>query len=211
MNIHTSINVNVDPNQNQAISKIDSHFRQEVIKATLLMYTNRVHESIKTEPIWNNKHIQFKSHCRFYSSWCKAGLAYLQDLWTDGQFIRYENVEQRIGTNGRLLFQYNALINALPERWKVEIENNAHEATASKDVITEIGPLSKLPNKTVRNFFDKLTNHEICAAHFGKRKLDLNVEDYFNIAHECTKESRLRILHFTFIHNNIQHTFCSIK
>ena len=79
------------------------------------MNTNRVPESTKTEPIWNNKHIQFKGHILFYSSWCKAGLVYLQDLWTDGQFVRYENVEQRAGTHGRLLFEYDALTNAVPE------------------------------------------------------------------------------------------------
>ena len=59
------------------------------------MNTNRLPESIKTEPIWNNKHIQFKGLPLIYSSWCKAGLVYLQDLWTDGLFIRYENVEQK--------------------------------------------------------------------------------------------------------------------
>ena len=81
------------------------------------------------------------------------------------------------------------------------MENNANEATISKDVTTEIGPLSKLPNKTTRNFFDKLNNRDTCAAHFWKRKLDLHIEDYFNTAHECTKESRLSLLYFKFIHN----------
>ena len=63
--IHSTLNAIIDPNQNQIISKADSHFWQEVMKATTLMNTNRVPESIKTEPIWNNKHIQFKGHILF--------------------------------------------------------------------------------------------------------------------------------------------------
>ena len=29
----------------------------------------------------------------------------------------------------------------------------------------------------------------------------MNIEEYFSIAHESTKETRLRLLHFKFIHN----------
>ena len=76
------------------------------------------------------------------------------------------------------------------------MENSTNEATVSKGIVTEIGQLSKLPNKTIRNFFDKLNNHENCAAHFGKCNLDANREDYINIAHECRKESRLLLLPF---------------
>ena len=32
-------------------------------------------------------------------------------------------------------------------------------------------------------------------------KMNAKIEDYFSIAHESTKESRLRLLHFKFIHN----------
>ena len=48
---------------------------------------------------------------------------------------------------------------------------------------------------------DKLKNHDICAANFWKQKMNVKIEDYFSIAHESTKESRLRLLHFKFIHN----------
>ena len=49
---------NVPPNYNQAINKVDSHFWREAIKATTTMIKNRNPESIKTEPIWNNKNIR---------------------------------------------------------------------------------------------------------------------------------------------------------
>ena len=50
-----------------------------------------------------------------------------------------------------------------------------------------------------------LTNWKIttwlCAANFSKQKMNVNIEDDFGIAHENTKESRLRLLHFKFIYN----------
>ena len=36
---------------------------------------------------------------------------------------------------------------------------------------------------------------------FCKCKLDVNIADHFSIAHKSTKESRLRLLYFKFIHN----------
>ena len=72
-------------------------------------------DSIRSEPIWNNKNIKFKDHPLFYSNRCKAGIVYLQDLWVNGHIMRYEQIEQTVGTNGGLLFEYNALVNAIPE------------------------------------------------------------------------------------------------
>ena len=80
--------------------------------------------SIRTEPIWNNKNIKFKGHPLFYSNWCKAGIVYLQDLWVNGHILRYEQIEQTVGKNGGLLFEYNALFNAIPESWKTAMDTN---------------------------------------------------------------------------------------
>ena len=114
--------------------------------------------------------------------------------------MRYEQTEQTVGTNGRLLFEYNALVNAIPESWKTRMVSKFQAMIIPQEINTEIGPLSNLTNKKIRNVFDKLKNHDICAANFWKQKMNVKIEDYFSIAHESTKESRLRLLHFKFIH-----------
>ena len=43
--MHSTLKANVDPKLNQAISKTDSHFCQEVVKATTLMNANRAPNS----------------------------------------------------------------------------------------------------------------------------------------------------------------------
>ena len=44
-------------------------------------------------------------------------------------------------------------------------------------------------------------NTSICAQKFWERKFGINVRQKFAIAHEYTKESRLRLLHFKICHN----------
>ena len=80
----------------------------------------------------------------------------------------------------------------------VKIEKQAHSA-----INRETGPFSNLTNKMIRNIFDKLKNHGICAAKFRKQKNECEyIEDYFSTAHKkSAKESQLRLLHFKFIQN----------
>ena len=102
--IHSTLNATVPPNYNQAIIKVDSHFWREAIKATTTMNKNRNPESIKTEPIWNNKNIHYKGYTLFCNSWCRAGVEYLQDLWSNGHMMSYEEIRQKVGTSGTLHF-----------------------------------------------------------------------------------------------------------
>ena len=41
----------------------------------------------------------------------------------------------------------------------------------------------------------------VCCKLLEKKKMNENIEEYFNIAHESTKETRLILLHFKFIHS----------
>ena len=114
VNIHSTLNATVHPNYNRAINKIDSHFWREAIKATTTMSKNRNPESIKTEPIWNNKNIHYKGYPLLYNRWCRAGIEYLQDLWSNGRVMSYEEIRQKVGTSGTLQFEYNAQVSAIP-------------------------------------------------------------------------------------------------
>ena len=164
--------------------------------------------SIRTEPIWNNKNIKFKGHPLFCSNWCQAEIVYLQDLWVSGHIMRYEQIKQTVGTNGRLLFEYNALVNAIPESWKTAMDSNYQAVIIPQEINTEIGPLSNLTNKKIRNVFDKLKNHDICAANVWKQKMNVNIEDYFSIAMKALKNhvSECSILNLFIIYT--QQTFC---
>ena len=81
------------------------------------------------------------------------------------------------------------------------MDGNYQAVVIPQEINTEIGPLSNLTDKKIRNVFVKLKKHDICAANIWKQKMNVNIEDYISIAHKSSKESRLRLLHFKFIHN----------
>ena len=145
------------------------------MKCTTTMNQNRWSDSIKTEPIWNNKHILYKGSPLFFVIWRKAGLLYIQDLWINGRLIGFEDVKHHKGSNGNLQFEYIALINANQESRKQEMHDNSTQIETPEEIITEIGALNKLFNSTIRGFFDKKISHEICAVRFWKCKLNVNI------------------------------------
>ena len=110
--------------------------------------------------------------------------------------MRYEQTEQTVGKNGGLLFEYNALVNAIPESWKTAMDRNYQAVNIPHEINTEIGSLSNLINKKIRNVFDKLKNHDLimCWKLFERKqqqKMNVNIVDYIGVAHEHAKESWL--------------------
>ena len=105
--------------------------------------------------------------------------------------MSYEEIRQKVSTSGTLQFEYDALVSDNPESWTFEIDNSNIEVIIPREINTKLGSLSKLSNKMIRSFFDKQENRDICAANFWKH----------NLSHECAKETRLRLLHFKFIHH----------
>ena len=70
---HAALNASVDPKSNKALSRIDSFFWQEVMKCTTTMNQNRQPAPIKTEPMWNNKHVLYKGSVYSLSLGAKQG------------------------------------------------------------------------------------------------------------------------------------------
>jgi hypothetical protein len=99
------------------------------------------------------------------------------------------------------MFEFDAIRNAIPPDWTDAVREDPTRINLPTDIPTVSGYVSSLPNKTIRLMLDKRQNQEICAAHFWKRKLDVNIIDYFGLAKACTKETRLRLLHFKLLHN----------
>ena len=125
----------------------------------------------------------------------------MHDLFLNGNFLDYEELSNRFPRYPRLVFDYNAVMNAIPDNWKVKLRN-----------IDNIGLLIQKKDYREDSFIN-LNNHELrklilankpntrCNENFWRRKLKFDVSKHYNIAHKATKESRLRLLHFKIMHN----------
>ena len=61
--------------------------------------------------------------------------------------MSYKQIRQRSAHT--VLFEYNALVNAVRAFWKTTMDNNSLEVIIPQEIVTEIGPLSNLSNKLI--------------------------------------------------------------
>ena len=99
---------------------------------------------------------------------------------------------------GGLLFDYLAVRNAIEKSGLVhQFKNNdtvVHNCEQNLKILL-------VDNRTLRQKLVRQKNTSICCIGFWMRKFEINVEKYFKIAKNTTKETRLRLLHFKILHN----------
>ena len=105
-----------------------------------------------------------------------------------------------------LIFDYNAIMNALPLIWKVKLnEVDDHDILKAKTIIKTIPDciehIFQRKNQDLRSIFNNSKSTIPCSQNFWKRKFDVNISNHFNIAMNSTSETRLRLLHFKILHN----------
>ena len=120
-------------------------------------------------------------------------------MWDGENFITQQEFSNRFGYYPRQMLDYNVICNALRafgiER-EIPEENNLEEltppcvqeklSTMNRKCFYEIGHTTEEPH--INNFW------------LRKYQIDLS-QGYWNVAPECTKETRLRVLQWKILHN----------
>ena len=94
----------------------------------------------KDEILWNNRNILIAKKTVFYKHWFDAGLSKIDDL-LNGQnvFLNWQEFRSKFNLNVPFT-QYYGLINAIPVKWKNNLENpvpaRAVQNTSSPDPLT---------------------------------------------------------------------------
>ena len=57
---------------------------------------------------------------------------YVKDLWTNGTMLSQEQIVQLTGDYPGLTFEYNAMINAIPQVWQSQMHNYAERTEQNK-------------------------------------------------------------------------------
>ena len=114
---YSSCTFNATAQELAGLSMIKSEFYQRVMVAIAKFNKVRQSEGIRTEPLWNNTNIRYKTKPLFFKSWGNAGLCFMQDLWVNGKMMPVEEMERQVGARANLLFEYNALTNAILRVW----------------------------------------------------------------------------------------------
>ena len=69
-------------------------------------------------PLFNNNDIRYKGNPLFFNKWVSAGIKNLHHIIDKGKMKTIGKLEQVIGKYGGLHFDYYAILNAIPTKWK---------------------------------------------------------------------------------------------
>ena len=77
--------------------------------------------SVLGEMIFNNNCVKYKEKTLFLFRWVHKGIERIKHIVhnTEKRLLTLDEIQSKIGFNkANILFEYNALLNALPSRWK---------------------------------------------------------------------------------------------
>ena len=115
----------------------------------------------------------------------------------NNHLITFEAIQQKIGKKTNLLFEYNALCTALRSRTAVQALNNANTSVTQPHETNLIMPAKVLRLKMSENNYV-----QPCCINFWNEKYDLSFsKHHWLVASKCTKEERLKLLHWKILHN----------
>ena len=187
---------------------IQNKFWQEVL-ATYLDNKNNIElqqinqTNFKTQHLFNNDLIRYKGKILFFLKWRNKGIEMIKDVIhpKDKRLLSLAEIITVIGQNSaELIFEYNAMINAIPKQW--------FEWLGEKDHCPYVRPIceAKLynvkPKQVKKILLTKRQNTIPTACRFWENKLGFDLkEEIWQTAWKTTKETRLLVLQWKILHN----------
>ena len=164
---------------------------------------------ILIQPLFHNNDIKYKGNTLFFKKWLEKGIFRIQHITTlqNGKYVfkSFKELQHIIGIDAQLMFQYNAMNNAIPPRWKYALNylNNTHTVNKTGLINKQIHTFIQLTKQNSMIIRERIENFKntMCNENFWKRRLDIDITKKYIIANNATQESRLRLLHFKILHN----------
>ena len=141
--------------------------------AELNFHNPETTEQIQNQVLWYNTRIRIKNKIVFFREWYEMGIFYVRDLVCGNRLYRYKEMKEVYG-NYINVMKYNALISAIPTKWKAEIKYFSQDepVTLYKYLIDY--------NKWSQITYAKLIVSNECIqqiTHLWERKLGHTIED----------------------------------
>jgi hypothetical protein len=96
-------------------------------------------KKVNTQPLLNNRNIQFKNKPLFFITWSKVGINFLQDVCNQNGLLTFEQIQQKVGVSGKLMFEFNAIRNAIPPDWIDAVREDPTRINLPTDIPTVSG------------------------------------------------------------------------
>ena len=163
-------------------------------------------EDILSQPLFLNSKIRYKNKPLYIKQFVKRKILFIVDLFENKTFLNAKNVQKICGTYPGSVFDYNAIWNAIPKCWKakfinIDVQDISEAKTRSQSIPGNVKETLYKKNANLRNLINDTKNNTPCSEKFRKKKFDIDISNYYDIAMNTTSETRLRLLHFKILHN----------
>jgi hypothetical protein len=156
--------------------------------------------------LFNNNLISYKKKVLFFPKWQEIGLEQVKDVINikEKRLLSLEEIQTLTGQNtANTIFEYNALINAIPRSW-LEWIQKISETDSDQTRFCEASMYNTKPKDIKKILENKGRNTSLSphACDFWRRKLgiDLTEQEWLS-ARYASKEVRLRELQWKINHN----------
>ena len=142
--------------------------------------------------MWNNKLITYRNKTLFFKDWVEAGIATVNDITVNGNIKPLEDLLELIGHKPTRFFEYGAIRTAIIN-YRNREQNN----------IGNLTPIA-LPTtpKLFRKYLVERDKTESKAVDTWRNRLGITInKNTWLAAWNCTKETRLRLLHFKILYS----------
>jgi hypothetical protein len=191
---------------------IKSPFWQAVLHSHLdskpLLEKEDINENnFRMQLLWNNINVQYKGNVLFFPAWKNAGIERFNDIINvdEKRLLNINEVVNKIRKNhANIVFQYNAITNAIPSSWKQWVSVVGH-SEMQQQYLFDLRKYCAKPKMIMKMLWqiDRNSEHvKSCAQGFWLRKLNVEIDkSIWLIPHLATKETRLRELQWKIINN----------
>ena len=190
------------------LNEISNGFWKEVIYTYLNSKTpitiDKINEkNFQNQLLFNNDLIRFRNRILYFKNWKLQGIEKVQDLINvnNNRLYTIDEIQNRFGRNRAVIvFEYNALINAIPQVWKRWIELG--NVNATEELVCEAILFNNKPKEIKKMLQSKEIAHPSNAVSFWQRKLGFTVDKRsWIMARNTTNEIRLLELQWKILQN----------
>ena len=143
--------------------------------------------------LWNNVLITYRNDTLFFKDWVNAGITTTNDITTNGDIKSLEEICIIIGNKPSRYFEYGAIKTAITNLKSKKLNDLQVEANNKINV-----PYTP---QEFRKYLINKDKTEPKAADIWRRRLGLNIDtSIWLAASNCTKETRLRLLHYKILY-----------
>ena len=191
---------NVQATSFKGINLISNPFWKQVLICWL--NTNSLQKPILiTNPaeqcLWNNTHIAYRGQTLFLNDWVRSGITMVSDVLENGNVKSFDTICNITGHKPSRMFEYRA-VHAAVEAYLRKIARNETDVVEQEYI--QLHTLTT--PRQFRNFLLRANRVQPTVTKFWENKFNIIIQPKtWLIANTCTKESRLRLLHWKITHN----------